>query len=265
MDFSNLDSINRIEELLLQCRVKRHDNIITNISFIGEVFIKAVIITNDFQKPVIDPFFLYISMLPIDIIPIDSILSFANVNNKLVVTLYSNNNDNVTGIKLNMDLLKRMDIVFQKLNKLPEKIIFIDSLLKDKINSLRLIKDDWEFLQIYDCIFKTNYIFKKMTEHVQRKKITKEQNLQSIYYKILVKGDFQVPYLPIIGSRENASYIHYFNNNSGISEGSVILMDCGVKNKYGYTSDITRTIIDEKCILQKKIYNIVKKAQDSCV
>ena len=264
MEFSKLDSIYRIEELLLQCRDKRHDNI-CKMEFIGEIFIKAIIINNDFQKPIIDPFFLYISMLPNDVIPIDTILSFENVNNKLVVKIYSNNNDNETGIKLNIDLLKRMDITFHKLNKLPEKISFIDSLLKQKLNALRLIKDDWEFLQIYDCILKTYYIFKKMTEHIKRKQITKEQNLESIYYTHLVKGDYRVPYLPIIGSSENASYIHYFNNNSPIAKGSVILMDCGVKNKYGYASDITRTVIDDKSILQKKIYNIVKKAQDSCV
>jgi Xaa-Pro aminopeptidase len=265
MDFSKLNSINKIEELLLQCLNKRHENICTKITLIGEVFIKAVIITNDFQKPVIDPFFLYISMLPIDIIPIDSILSFEIVNNKLVVKLYSNNNDNETGIRLNLDLLNRMNIEYYKLNRLPEKIYFIDSDVKEKINFLRLIKDDWEFLQIYDCIFKTQYIFKKMTELINSKDTTKEQILGSIYYKYLVKGDYTVPYLPIIASNENASYIHYFNNNSSISKGSVILMDCGVKNKYGYASDITRTIIDEKCLLQKKIYNIVKKAQDSCV
>ena len=104
-----------------------------------------------------------------------------------------------------------------------------------------------------------------MTTHIKSKQITTEQYLESIYYKYLIKDDYRVPYLPIIGSSKNAAYIHYFNNNCPIMKGSVVLMDCGVKNKYGYASDITRTVINEESELHKKIYNIVKKAHDSCV
>jgi Xaa-Pro aminopeptidase len=265
MELSNINSREDIEELLLTCRDKRYEQICKKIENKEEVFIKAITITNDFQKPVVDPYFFYISMLPMDIIPTDSILSFQIINNKLVVKIYSNNNDNETGIKLNLDLLKKMGITHYKLYILPEKIVFLNSLLKEKLNKLRLKKDDWEFLQIYDCINKTYDIFKKMTNHIKSNEITSEQYLESIYYKYLIKDEYRVPYLPIIGSSQNAAYIHYLNNNSPIMKGQVVLMDCGVKNKYGYASDITRTIINDKCELHKKVYNIVKKAHDSCV
>ena len=265
MEFSKLNSIKNIEDLLLECRQKRHANICKELGNIGEIFIKGTTITNDFQKPIIDPFFLYISMLPIDIIAIDSILSFAILNNNIVLKIYSNNNDNETGIKYDLDLLKTMDITLHKLYTLPLDIRYIDTDITEQLNKLRLKKDDWEFLQIYDCIDKTNYIFRKFIEHINRKEITTEQNLESIYYKYLIKGNYRVPYLPIIGSGENASYIHYFNNNASILKSSVILMDCGVRNKYGYASDITRTVINHSSALQNKLYNIVKKAHDSCV
>jgi Xaa-Pro aminopeptidase len=265
MEFSKLNSIKNIENLLLECRKKRHHNICRELENIGEVFIKGTIITNDFQKPVIDPFFLYISMLPIDIIAIDSVLSFEIINNNIVLKIYSNNNDNETGIKYDLDLLKTMDITLHKLYTLPVGIRYIDNEIKQALNKLRLKKDDWEFLQIYDCIDRTNYIFRKMMKHINLKEITTEQNLESIYYKNLIKGNYRVPYLPIIGSAKNASYIHYFNNNASILKSSVILMDCGVRNKYGYSSDITRTVINQSSVLHNKLYNIVKKAHDSCV
>ena len=265
MDFSKLNSKGNIEDLLLECREKRHANICKEVYHVGEIFIKGILITNDYQKPIIDPLFLYITMLPVDIIPTDSILSFEILNNKLVVKIYSDNNDNETGIKLNIDLLKRMDIIVLKLIRLPIDAPYITNSIKLKLDKLRIIKDDWEFLQIYDCIDKTKDIFGKLTRYIHIKQFTKEQNLESIYYKNLIKGNYRVPYLPIIGSSENASYIHYYNNNCLIKKGSVILMDCGVKNKYGYASDITRTVINEACPLQIKLYNIVKKAHNSCL
>ena len=113
MELYNLNSIENIEELLLNCRDKRHTNICNTIGNIGPIYIKAIMITNDFQKPVIDPYFLYITMLPIDIITIDSVLSFEIVNNKLQIKIYTDNNDNVTGIKYNLDLLYFMSIIFK--------------------------------------------------------------------------------------------------------------------------------------------------------
>ena len=150
MDLSKINSIQDIESLLFKCRDKRYDEICKKIENKEEIFIKGILITNDFQKPVVDPYFLYISMMPVDIIPTDSILSFQITNNKLVVKIYSDNNDNETGIKLNLDLLKKMDIALYNLSILPENIVFLNSLLKEKLNKLRLKKDDWEFLQIYD-------------------------------------------------------------------------------------------------------------------
>jgi len=265
MDLDKINSIENIEKLLLQCREKRYANICNQLGNIPTTYIKAILITNDFQKPVIDPYFLYITMLPIDIIAIDSIMSFEIVNNTLQVRLYSNNNDSETGIKYNLDLLKRMGITLEKLDILPLHIKYINYNIKDKLNKLRIIKDEWEFLQFHDCMDITIDIFKKMTKKINDKKISSELELESIYYKHMIKGGFTVPYLPIIGSSVNAAHIHYFNNNSSVSDGSVILMDCGVKNRYGYASDITRTVINEHSDIQNKIYTFVKKAHDSCV
>jgi len=265
MNFSNIKSKENIEDLLLYCRDKRYEKIVKEIVKIGPTFIKSTLIKNDFQKPIVDPYFLYLSMLPMDIITLDSILCFEIDNNRLLLKLYSNNNDNETGIKYNFDLLNKMGIKLYKLNSLPNKLNYISYDIKKKINKLRLIKDDWEFLQIYDCLFKTNHIFKKMTKYVENNKNINERNLESLYYKYLIRGNYRIPYLPIIGSGKNASYIHYINNNDKIDNSSVILMDCGVRNIYGYNSDITCTIINNSSIFQKKIYNIVKKAHDSCV
>jgi len=265
MELYKLNSIENIEKLLLNCRDTRHTNICNIIGNIGPIYIKAIIITNDFQKPVIDPYFLYITMLPIDIITIDSIMSFEIVNNKMQIKIYTDNNDNVTGIKYNLDLLKRLDIKLENLIGLPANIEYLDYNIKKKLNNLRVIKDDWEFLQINDCMDMTIDIFKNMCHSINSKKISSEQQLESIYYQYMINNGFTVPYLPIIASSVNASHIHYFNNNSSIYSGSTILMDCGVKNRYGYASDITRTIINEQSDIQNRVYAIVKKAHDNCV
>jgi Xaa-Pro aminopeptidase len=267
MNFRNINNIKNIQDLLLFCRAKRFDNIVKEICELGPTYIKSVIITNDFQKPIIDPYFLYVTMLPIDIIALDSLLCFEIINKQLVLKIYSNNYDNESGIKYNLDLLNKMGITIYKLNYLPDELTYIGHTLKKKLNKLRLIKDEWEFLQIYDCLYKTNNIFKKMAKYIENDKNVNEGNLESIYYKYLLRGNYRIPYLPIIGSGKNASYIHYFNNNNQtkIDKSNVILMDCGVRNIYGYNSDITRTIINNSSTFQIKIYNIVKKAHDSCV
>jgi Xaa-Pro aminopeptidase len=42
-------------------------------------------------------------------------------------------------------------------------------------------------------------------------------------------------------------------------------MDCGVRNEFGYCSDITRTIIDHNSPLQRQLFDMVKQAYTNCV
>lgn len=264
MDFRYLHNIDAIENLLLQCKENRHSKISDYLENGQSTYIKAVIITNDFQKPVIDPLFLYITMLPMDIIVDDSILLLHKNNDILELEIHSNNNDIISGVQYNLELLKKMNIKLSKL-KYIEPFKYIDKILSMKINNLRQIKDKWELLQIMDSLSATHELFNSFNNDIRNKHISNESILESNYYKIVIQLGFTIPYLPIIASGQNASYIHYFNNNSNIANNTNILIDSGVRNKYGYCSDITRTYIDTTSDIQKQIYNAVNNTHDRCV
>ena len=264
MDFGYLHNIDAIETLLLQCKENRHFKIANYLENGQSVYIKAVMITNDFQKPIIEPLFLYITMLPIDIIVDDSILLLSKHNNILQLEIYSDNNDIISGVQYNLELLTKMNIKLSKL-KYVESSKYIDNNLSRKINNLRQIKDNWELLQIIDSLFATRKLFNSLNKNIKTKHINNESILESNYYKKIIQLGFTIPYLPIIASGQNASYIHYFNNNSNISNNKNILIDAGVRNRYGYCSDITRTYIDETSDIQKRLYKIVSNTHDRCI
>ena len=73
-------------------------------------------------------------------------------------------------------------------------------------------------------------------------------------------------YTSIVGGGPNATVLHYINNDGELRDGELLLLDAGAEYK-GYASDITRTfpINGRYTKAQREIYDLVLKAQESCV
>ncbi len=73
-------------------------------------------------------------------------------------------------------------------------------------------------------------------------------------------------YPSIVGSGENATILHYKENNSPCDDGDIILIDAGAEYR-GYAADITRSwpINGKFTAAQKEIYQLVLDSQEAAI
>ena len=80
------------------------------------------------------------------------------------------------------------------------------------------------------------------------------------------KGASGVAYNSIIGGGDNATILHYVENNMPLKDGDLILIDAGAEYN-GYASDITRTfpINGKYTKAQREVYDVVLDVQEQCI
>ncbi len=80
------------------------------------------------------------------------------------------------------------------------------------------------------------------------------------------KGASGVAYNSIIGGGDNATILHYVENNMPLNDGDLILIDAGAEYD-GYASDITRTfpINGKYTPAQREVYDVVLDVQLQCI
>ena len=80
------------------------------------------------------------------------------------------------------------------------------------------------------------------------------------------KGASGVAYNSIIGGGDNATILHYVENNMPLKIGDLILIDAGAEYE-GYASDITRTfpINGKYTKAQREVYDVVLDVQQQCI
>lgn len=79
-------------------------------------------------------------------------------------------------------------------------------------------------------------------------------------------GASGVAYNSIIGSGENATILHYVENNRPLKDGDLLLIDAGAEYQ-GYAADITRTfpVNGKFSKAQREIYDVVLDVQLQCI
>jgi Xaa-Pro aminopeptidase len=89
-----------------------------------------------------------------------------------------------------------------------------------------------------------------------------EWHMQSIIEGCFLFHQSQWAYPSIVGSGDNATILHYGDNNDVMNDGDLVLIDAGCEID-GYASDITRTFpVNGKFTdAQRDIYELVLKAQ----
>ena len=80
------------------------------------------------------------------------------------------------------------------------------------------------------------------------------------------KGASGVAYNSIIGGGDNATILHYVENNMPLKDGDLILIDAGAEYE-GYASDITRTfpVNGRYTTAQRDVYDVVLDVQLQCI
>ena len=80
------------------------------------------------------------------------------------------------------------------------------------------------------------------------------------------KGASGVAYNSIIGGGNNATILHYVENNMPLKDGDLILIDAGAEYE-GYASDITRTfpVNGKYTTAQRDVYDVVLDVQLKCI
>jgi len=83
---------------------------------------------------------------------------------------------------------------------------------------------------------------------------------------MLDRGASGVAYNSIIGGGDNATILHYVENNMPLKDGDLILIDAGAEYQ-GYASDITRTfpVNGRYSKAQREVYEVVLDVQKQCV
>ena len=87
-----------------------------------------------------------------------------------------------------------------------------------------------------------------------------------IEHHFRMAGASGVAYNSIIGGGDNATILHYVENNAELKDGDLLLIDAGCEYK-GYASDITRTfpVNGRFTKAQREVYDVVLEVQLECV
>jgi Xaa-Pro aminopeptidase len=95
----------------------------------------------------------------------------------------------------------------------------------------------------------------------------REYEVQAIFDAECLKAGLKhLAYPSIVAAGANGAVLHYRKNDALLKDGDLLLIDAGAEHK-GYAADITRTFPVGKRFTQrqKDVYNVVLKAQKTCI
>lgn len=158
---------------------------------------------------------------------------------------------------------------FKKISNVKNrKISFVD--ISGKIEEQREIKSKLEISLIeksQKINEKTFLLIKKFIQQglAKNKPITEIEIAWKIKETGYSLGSEEVSFDPIVSFGKHTSQPHHLPDNTHLKKGDIILIDMGMKYK-GYCSDMTRMIFTKSPTEeQKKIYNLVLKAQETAI
>ncbi len=94
-----------------------------------------------------------------------------------------------------------------------------------------------------------------------------EYELEAIIdYTFRRRGGIGPGYSTIVGSGNNATTLHYVENNSALSDGDLVLIDAGCEYDF-YCADVTRTFPANGTFspAQRECYEFVLRAQETAI
>lgn len=135
---------------------------------------------------------------------------------------------------------------------------------EDLIESLSIKKEQDEIDRIKKAVSITDRVFYEILDFVKPQ--VKEQDIAAeIEYRFKKYGSSAPFFETIVASGKRSALPHGVASSKKIEKGDLVTLDMGAVYD-GYTADLTRTVVVGKANkLQKKVYNIVLKAQKEAI
>jgi Xaa-Pro aminopeptidase len=142
-----------------------------------------------------------------------------------------------------------------------------DEKLAEALSELRLLKDAWEVEQMKIAVAATAAGFEEIIKSLPRAVAHRrgERVVEGAFFARAREEGNELGYDTIAAGGNNATILHWTNNNGTINEGEMLLVDAGVEADSLYTADVTRTIPVNGTYseIQRKIYQAVLDAADA--
>ncbi len=144
-----------------------------------------------------------------------------------------------------------------------------DAGLKQALDELRLIKDEWEIDRLQSACDATTRGFadvaRELPAVVGRADLRGERWLEGTFWRRARLEGNEVGYTSIVGAGTHATTLHWWRNNGVVAPGSLLLCDMGVETDELYTADVTRTlpVSGEWAPAQLRVYRAVQEAQQA--
>lgn len=137
-------------------------------------------------------------------------------------------------------------------------------LLENPIKEMKACKTDAELEHLKSAFSKTDNALKAIREYIMNNDNISEFDISELLSKEFKKqGAVGLSFSPIVAKDKNSALAHYSKSsrNEIITDGTLVLIDCGAYFEGGLATDITRVFVKgEPSELHKTIYTNVLKA-----
>ena len=136
------------------------------------------------------------------------------------------------------------------------------------LNEMRNIKTEAEITKIKEAVLITEKAFEKVIPCIKPNMYEYEVEAL-LYLEYRKSGAWGEAYPQIIAGGNNATVLHYTDNNCILEDGSLVLIDSGAEKDY-YCADVTRTLpigkkfSDEQKLIYEIVLNAEKKVIEEC-
>ena len=140
-----------------------------------------------------------------------------------------------------------------------------DEELASWVSEARLVKDEYEIMEMRKAIDATHRGFEDMIKQIPST-IGKKRGERLIEGAFFTRARFEgndLGYDSIVAAGSHACVLHWIRNDGQLRDGELLLIDAGVEMDSLFTADITRTfpINGRFTPAQRKIYTLVYEAQ----
>ena len=143
----------------------------------------------------------------------------------------------------------------------------LDGELTEALSEIRLVKDAWEIGEMKKSVAATINGFHDVVRSLDRALTHPrgERVVEGAFFARAREEGNDLGYDTIAASGNNATVLHWINNDGTVNDGELLLLDAGVEAESLYTADVTRTLPVNGTFtdVQRKIYEAVLDAADA--
>jgi len=157
----------------------------------------------------------------------------------------------------------------QELSNLPDELVLrlSNAELKQFVDELRLIKDDYEIEQMRGAVEASVNGFHDVVRALPWAMAHDrgERVIEAAFFARARMDGNDLGYETIAASGSHACILHWIQNDGPVRQGDLLLLDAGVELESLYTADVTRTIPVSGHFnpTQRKVYEAVLEAADA--